>query len=174
MRRMTPRTRWEAQHAALIDAITMTGGCGWVGATGGRGATCSYCLRHVLIHRPRVCRDTYEWNHHGGVRQSPHHNCRRRHRHRHRISSNRTGAALGMKHPRGPRDAALWEVAVRRKEPKARTHSARSARRRTAISHITRPRGNWCHATRLENECCTAAPHALGRSRATGQGPPSE
>jgi hypothetical protein len=29
MRRMTPRTRWEAQHAALIDAIKMMGGGGW-------------------------------------------------------------------------------------------------------------------------------------------------
>ena len=38
MRRMTPRTRWEAQHAALIDAITMAGGCGCVGGNGREGS----------------------------------------------------------------------------------------------------------------------------------------
>ena len=92
------------------------------------GTRGSFCLRLCVIHRPRVGRDTFEWNHHA---------------HAHAISSNRTGAAIGINSPRGPRDAAL----------PPRAPGAPHTRTSSSVSHITRPRGNWYVPTRLENEC---------------------
>ena len=84
-------------------------------------------LTACVIHRPWCCRDTYEWNHHGVIAATTL-----------RISSNRTGAALGMR--------------IRAAQGMLRFHCwmpRHHARSRTSPDHAA----TGVMRTRLENEC---------------------